>query len=249
MDLHVATYNIHKGFSQFNRRMVMYELRERLRETKADIVFLQEVQGAHSLHAARYANWPSMPQYEFLADTVWSEYAYGRNAVYEYGHHGNAILSRYPIISVENQDVSSHTHEHRGLLHCQIHIPKQDITLHCLCVHLALHEEGRRQQISALIERVQTHVPPDAPLIVAGDFNDWRNRVGQRLAAELDIHEAFRTYCGGPARSFPCRLPLFRLDRIYTRGFRVINTQVHHGHLWSKISDHAMLSARLITDQ
>ncbi|MEO6146709.1 MAG: EEP domain-containing protein, partial [Sulfuriferula sp.] len=43
--LRVASYNIHKGFSHFNRRMVIHELRERLRALSADIVFLQEVQG------------------------------------------------------------------------------------------------------------------------------------------------------------------------------------------------------------
>ena len=45
--LSIATYNIHKGFSHFNRRVVINELRERLRELDADIVFLQEVQGEH----------------------------------------------------------------------------------------------------------------------------------------------------------------------------------------------------------
>ena len=30
--LKIATYNIHKGFSQFNRRVVLHELRERLNE-------------------------------------------------------------------------------------------------------------------------------------------------------------------------------------------------------------------------
>src|SRR5690606_3062528 len=140
MSLRVATYNIHKGFSQFNRRMVLHELRERLRETKADIVFLQEVQGQHALHANRFTNWPAEPQYEFLADSMWAEHAYGRNAVYDHGHHGNAILSRYPIISVENQDISTNRFESRGLLHCEIHVPRLDIKVHCLCVHFALIE-------------------------------------------------------------------------------------------------------------
>ena len=39
--LHITTYNIHKGFSQFNRRMMVHELRERLRGLNPDIVFLQ----------------------------------------------------------------------------------------------------------------------------------------------------------------------------------------------------------------
>ena len=46
--LRICTYNIHKGFSQFNRRMVIHDLRDRLRSLDADIVFLQEVQGPAS---------------------------------------------------------------------------------------------------------------------------------------------------------------------------------------------------------
>ena len=68
--LHVTTFNIHKGFSQFNRRMMVHELRERLRHLNPDIVFLQEVQGLHLGHAESHGNWPSEPQYEFLAEDV-----------------------------------------------------------------------------------------------------------------------------------------------------------------------------------
>ena len=248
MDLHVATYNIHKGFSHFNNRMVVHELRDRLREVSADIVFLQEVIGAHDVHARRFVDWPDEPQYEFLADSVWSEFAYGRNAVYDHGHHGNAILSRYPILSAHNQDVSSHAYERRGLLHCEIDVPRLSASVHCVCVHLALGERGRSNQVSALIERVVDLVPAGAPLIVAGDFNDWRNRAGKRLVGELGLREAFRDYRGRPARSFPSTLPMLRLDRIYLRGLSVYHAKVHHGHPWSKISDHAMLSAHLAID-
>jgi endonuclease/exonuclease/phosphatase family metal-dependent hydrolase len=245
MDLHVATYNIHKGLSQFSRRVVLHELRERLREVGADIVFLQEVIGRHARHATRFREWPEASQYEFLADSVWSEFAYGRNAVYDHGDHGNAILSRFPIVAAENQDVSSHPFESRGLLHCEVRVPATRITLHCVCVHFALYEHGRRQQLHALVERIVELVPEGAPLIVAGDFNDWRNRAGHRLAAELGLAEVFRDSRGRPARSFPARLPVFRLDRIYVRGLSVYHAQVHHGHPWSRISDHAMLTARL----
>jgi endonuclease/exonuclease/phosphatase family metal-dependent hydrolase len=244
MDLHVATYNIHKGFSHFNRRMMVHELRARLRSVNADIIFLQEVQGAHERHARRFHHWPERPQYEFLADQVWPEFAYGRNAVYDHGHHGNAILSRFPILKWENLDVSSHALERRGLLHCEIEIPGSGL-VHCLCVHLALDERGRTHQLRAIVERVVELVPDDHPLIVAGDFNDWRNRAGRRLAAELGLTEVFRDDRGRPARSFPAGFPIFRLDRIYVRGFSVYHAEVHHGHPWSKISDHAMLTARL----
>ena len=62
--LNVVTYNIHKGLSLFNRRLVIHELRDRLRALGADIVFLQEVQGTHEHDAARHGNnWPTQPQY------------------------------------------------------------------------------------------------------------------------------------------------------------------------------------------
>jgi endonuclease/exonuclease/phosphatase family metal-dependent hydrolase len=246
MDLHIASYNIHKGFSYFNRRMVVHELRDRLRAENADIIFLQEVQGEHAGHAYRFHNWPDEPQYEFLADSVWPEYAYGRNAVYDDGHHGNAILSRFPIVAAENEDISTHPFESRGLLHCELRIPRLKLSVHCVCVHFALGERGRLQQVNALIRRLVYMVPEDAPLIIAGDFNDWRNRAGRMLAAELGAHEVFRDHRGRPARSFPSRMPILRLDRIYVRGFSVHHAKVHHGHAWSRISDHAMLSARLV---
>ena len=58
VNLHVSTYNIHKGFSQFNRRMMIHELRDHLRLLDADIIFLQEVLGQNRRHAARFEDWP-----------------------------------------------------------------------------------------------------------------------------------------------------------------------------------------------
>ena len=88
--LKVLTINIHKGFTAFNRRFILPELRDAVRTVSADIVCLQEVMGAHEVHPLHFENWPDTPHYEFLADTMWSDYAYGRNAVYTEGHHGNA---------------------------------------------------------------------------------------------------------------------------------------------------------------
>lgn len=244
--LHIATYNIHKGFSHFNRRMVVHELRDRLQALGADVIFLQEVVGADERHAARYQNWPGKPQYEFLADTVWVDFAYGKNAVYDEGHHGNAILSRFPILSWENQDVSAHRFESRGLLHCEIRVPGWSRNLHCVCVHLGLFAHGRRKQLEALEQRLHELVPRDAPLIVAGDFNDWRGNASKLLVQGLELKEAFEFTRGRAARSFPSALPVFRLDRIYVRGFHVKHAHVHHGHPWSRISDHAALSATMV---
>ncbi|MCK0509487.1 endonuclease/exonuclease/phosphatase family protein [Aromatoleum anaerobium] len=243
--LRVCTYNIHKGFSQFNRRMVVHELRERLRSLDVDVVFLQEVQGLHLGHANLHPNWPGSPQHEFLAEDVWSQFAYGGNAVYDHGHHGNAVLSRYPIVSSTNQDVSDHRFERRGLLHCEVQVPGIGEPVHCVCAHLGLMAGSRRRQMGALAERMEQIAPDGAPLIIAGDFNDWRNRADQLLARRLGLREAFDRGRGEPARSFPSTVPVLCLDRIYVRGFRVRQAQVHCGLPWSRISDHAALTADL----
>ena len=243
--LNVATYNIHKGLSMFNRRLVIHELRERLRVLNPDVVFLQEVLGTHARHASRHGNWPEEPQYEFLADSMWNDYAYGRNAVYDAGHHGNAVLSRFPIEHWDNQDISAHRFERRGLLHCEIGVPGWDEPLHCVCVHLALTARGRSRQLERLRQRIERLVPADAPLIIAGDFNDWRHRARHELAHPLGLHEVFELVEGQSARSFPAALPIFRLDRIYMRGFRVKRSHVYHGAAWARISDHAVLTTTL----
>lgn len=244
--LHIATYNIHKGFSSFNQRMIVHEQRDCLRDLNADIVFLQEVVGRHTKYAARFTDWPNGSQHEFFADSVWPESVYGKNAVYEYGHHGNAILSRYPIVAWENEDISTHRFESRGLLHCEIKIPEWEDTLHCMCVHLGLFKKGRHIQLKALKTRINKLVPPHAPLIIAGDFNDWGEMTGPMLTDAFDLTEVFEFTKGRAARSFPSALPILRLDRIYVRGFHIEDTCVHHGHPWSRTSDHAALSTNVI---
>jgi endonuclease/exonuclease/phosphatase family metal-dependent hydrolase len=245
LELSIATYNIHKGFSQFNRRFVLHELRERLRALDADIVFLQEVQGAHSHVRHQHAGPVAQPQHEFLAHEIWPHHAYGKNSVYDAGHHGNAILSRYPISHWDNQDISAHRFESRGVLHCELRLPNKNNVLHCLCVHLGLSTRGRNFQFTALVERIRRLVPENAPLIIAGDFNDWNNRANQQLAKELGLHEVFESSGGALARSFPVSFPMLRLDRIYVRGLEVKSVEVHAKSPWNKISDHAALSATL----
>ena len=247
-NLSLVTYNIHKGFSQFNQHMMVHELREQLRLLDTDIVFLQEVQGMHDKHAERIAEWPDAPQQDFLAEDVWQSTAYGRNVIYGHGHHGNAILARFPIEHTHNQDVTHLRFERRGLLHCAINVPGLNKALHCVCVHLSLFARSRRRQMDALSKYLENIAEPDSPLIIAGDFNDWRNEADELLAQRLGLIEAFGGHhgsTGSPGRSYPAKHPVLRLDRIYVRGFSVKKAEVHSGDPWSKISDHAALSAQL----
>lgn len=236
----VLTINTHKGFGQFHRRFILHDLREAIRTVSADLVFLQEVLGAHERHAQRCTEWPTAPQYEFLADTVWPQFAYGRNALYPEGHHGNALLSKFPIIEHRNLDVSIHGKEERGLLHAQLAIPG-DQALHAICVHLGLREKHRQQQLELLCQLI-TSLPEHDPVIVAGDFNDWRCQADSVLQ-DCQLHEAFADQ--GPARSFPARWPLLCLDRIYLRHAKPNKPEVLSGRPWSHLSDHLPLAVEV----
>jgi endonuclease/exonuclease/phosphatase family metal-dependent hydrolase len=242
--LRVVTLNIHKGLSHFNRRMVIHDLREGLRGLAPDLVFLQEVQGLNQRHALRFSGSSPLPQHEFLAGDEW-RHVYGRNAVYDHGHHGNAILSRFPFVSSENEDVSDHRFEHRGLLHCVVAVPGWRRNLHCVCVHLSLHERGRKRQLEVISGRLGELAARALPIIVAGDFNDWRHRATSILERRLGMTEVSVARHGRAARTFPSMLPLLRLDRIYVRGFHVAGSDVHRGKPWSKLSDHLAVSAEL----
>ncbi|MFN0159783.1 MAG: endonuclease/exonuclease/phosphatase family protein [Burkholderiales bacterium] len=234
----VLSLNMHKGLSPLNRRVTVHDLRERLHRMSPDIVFLQEVQELHEHHAARLSDWPSLAQSRFLAHDIWPEVHYGRNAVYDHGHHGNLILSRYPVHAVRNDDISEHRFERRGLLHATITL--EGVEVHCFCVHLGLFERGRRRQIEAVIDAVIERAGANGPVIVAGDFNDWRNFAEDRLA-RVGLGDVFRTERTYLPRTFPGRLPLLRLDRIYARGLSIVQAQRLTS--WSRVSDHLALMA------
>ena len=241
----ILTLNTHKGFTSFNRRMVLHELRDAVRGVSADVVFLQEVIGTHSAHAGRWEQWPETPQYEFLADSIWQAHAYGMNASYPEGHHGNALLSKYPITHHQNHDVSVGGPERRGLLHCVLELPGKPHPLHTICVHLGLRGSHRLRQMDMMCELIDRSVPPDAPLVVAGDFNDWFVVANDRLRQRANLREAFLESRGASARSFPARWPVLRLDRIYVRNVVVRHLAVLSLRPWSHLSDHAGLLAEV----
>ena len=261
MKLRIATYNIHKGVSSIRSMPRVHALKQALASMEADILFLQEVQGRHDKYATKHAaHWPEQAQHQFLAGDS-HQAVYGMNAVYDHGHHGNALLSRFPILSSTNTNVSDHAYEARGILHCVVQTPQGEV--HCYVIHLGLFAGSRKRQTEALIDAVRASAPPGAPLLIAGDFNDWTNQLSASLRECLGVSEVFdgnipargfgsylRTLSGRgprlqPARTFPAAMPWLRLDRIYVRGFEVESAQVLHGGLWTRLSDHAPIIASL----
>ena len=235
--LKVLTYNIHKGFSATNLRFILHEIKNLLRHIDADVIFLQEVHGERNISNNRFDDWHNNRQFEFLADQVWHHYAYGKNVIYKSGHHGNAILSKYPFIEWENINVSMLRLASRSLLHGTVQVPGIHQKVHIICVHLGLFGHERERQLSTLAKRINSHVLSDEPLIIAGDFNDWRGRAEHYLNRDLGVKEVFKMAHGAYARTFPAWLPVLSMDRIYYRGLSVINCNNHlNGLPWQRLS-------------
>ncbi|CAM3363721.1 endonuclease/exonuclease/phosphatase family protein [Bordetella sputigena] len=181
--LRIVSYNIHKGRSALGARDSLKELRLGLYGLRPDLVFLQEVQGRNESRSVLDA------QHMSLAAALHMDMCYGRNAVRDHTDHGNALLSRYPILEHENQDISDHKLEQRGLLHATVEVGNREV--HCFVVHLGLFAGSRSRQIQALVDRIDRMVPAGAPMLIAGDFNDWNDRLAPLFVQRLGVYEVF----------------------------------------------------------
>jgi endonuclease/exonuclease/phosphatase family metal-dependent hydrolase len=243
--LRIATYNIHKGVQGLGpaRRLEIHNLGHAVEQLDADVVCLQEVRKLHRREAQHFARWPELPQADFLAPEGY-EVAYRTNATTKDGEHGNALLSRWPLGHIGHHDVSDHRFEQRGLLHVPVFWRGTEI--HVIVVHLGLIHASRVRQAEQLAALVLKHIPPDAPVVVAGDFNDWNEKLDEVLrTAKLKRAGLPKT---PHTPTFPSRIPVLALDRVYTRGLSCQSVMVPRGGAWARMSDHLPLVVELDID-
>ncbi|MCD2513045.1 endonuclease/exonuclease/phosphatase family protein [Comamonas endophytica] len=236
--LRVATYNIHKGVQGLGpaRRLEIHNLGLAVEQLDADIVCLQEVRKMNRREALYFDRWPELSQAEYLAPEGY-EAVYTTNAYTRDGEHGNALLTRWPVIGHKHEDMSDHRFEQRGLLHVEIDIEGRRV--HAIVVHLGLIRGSRMRQIAQLQRFIEREVPPGAPLVVAGDFNDWGGQI-KRMLAGFGLYEFDE---GVDVLTYPSRLPLAQLDHVYVRGLTPCGLHVPKGKIWWRMSDHLPLIA------
>jgi len=246
--LRVATYNIHKGVRGVGprKRLEIHNLGLGIEALDADLVFLQEVRSFHHGDARHFERtwfgWPKVGQADFLAPEGYAV-AYRTNAVTRDGEHGNALLSRWPLGEINHHDVSDHRFEQRGLLH--VPVQWNGTVVHAVVAHLGLMHGSRVRQVDRIAAFIEAEVPKHEILVVAGDFNDWGNKLDAPMRAR-GLRRA--EVAGGVAarmNTFPSRIPVFSLDRIYMRGLRCLATSVPRGSAWARMSDHLPLVAEL----
>jgi len=235
--LRVATYNIHKGVQGLGpvRRLEIHNIGHAVEQLDADIVCLQEVRKLHRREERYFTRWPELPQAEFLAPEGY-EAVYKTNATTRHGEHGNALLSRWPIVSHGHEDMSDHRFEQRGLLHVKVQVEKKAVNV--IVLHLGLIAGSRVRQIEQLGRYLEREIPRREPLIVAGDLNDW----GSKLRPAMNAL-GLKDFLGERLATYPARLPLAQLDYVYARGLKPVGVEIPKGRIWWRMSDHLPLIA------
>jgi endonuclease/exonuclease/phosphatase family metal-dependent hydrolase len=233
----VATYNIHKGVQGLGpaRRLEIHNIGHAVEQLDADVVCLQEVRKLHRREERYFTRWPELPQAEFLAPEGY-EAVYQTNATTRHGEHGNALLSRWPVVSKGHEDMSDHRFEQRGLLHVKVQANRR--LVHIIVVHLGLIAASRVRQVEQLARFIDREVPRREAVIVAGDFNDW----GGKLRPVMR-EAGMRDFEGDRLWTYPSRLPLTQLDYVYARGVTPTGVEIPKGRIWWRMSDHLPLIA------
>ena len=224
-NLRIATYNVHRAIGGDGRTDPDRILRV-LREIDADVYALQEVE-AHDDGADMLAWLGKEMGYQSVAGTTLKRHD---------GHFGNGVLTRCPVKARRVTDLSWRGREPRGAI--AIDIDCTGSALRVVATHLGLRPAERREQVQQLLHLFKEH--PHEKSVLLGDLNEWFlwGRPLRRL------HRHFRST---PSKAtFPARLPILALDRIWTHPRSLLRSlEVHRTPLARAASDHLPLVATL----
>lgn len=203
----VATYNIHKCRG-LDRKISPARIIAVLMELKAHILCLQEV-----------VNVPGGPAIYDQAGEIaraFPEYAwcFGANRAYRGGDYGNMTLTRFPLCSWRNHDVTHRMREERGVLQTDIELGAGQM-LHLFNLHLGTGFMERRSQATRLLSlEILGREELNNPRLIVGDFNEWTQGLTTRL-----LRGTFKTFRPKHGmrfpRTYPGVFPMLSLDHYY----------------------------------
>lgn len=232
--LRVATYNIHKCRG-LDRRVRPGRIAEVLGELDADIVALQEVVGRGSDSHEDQAL--------YVAEALGYHPVFGENRRHNGAAYGNLLLSRFPVVGSWNYDITARGREPRGVLRADVRLAGGQV-LHLFNVHLGTAFLERREQARHMVSRrILRNTGLDGARIVLGDFNDWIPGDATRLLTDHFGGRSVRSHTPR-RRTFPCVLPVFRLDHIYfDQSLKLHRLELHRSRKALVASDHLPLLA------
>ena len=233
--MRIATYNIHKCVG-VDRKYAPERIVEVLREIDADVIGLQEVLCHSHLHKRDH-------QADFIADALGLKFVLGKNRQIKGADYGNAILSRFPILSSRNYDITVSNYEPRGCLRTEIEFPSSRVQFYNL--HMGTSFFERRKQVHKILAG---HVFDGRAggRIIVGDFNEWTNGLTTRMFRSRFNWVDPKTHLG-TSRSFPGYMPLLHLDHIYFDGsFELEAATLHRSRTALVASDHLPIFADFV---
>jgi endonuclease/exonuclease/phosphatase family metal-dependent hydrolase len=141
------------------------------------------------------------------------------------GWYGNAVLSRYPVLSKRTLDVSQSGFQPRNIQ--EVVLDTSLGPLRVINTHKGLKKQERRKQFALLAEYLREKMGgSQIPIVLGGDFNEWQFMT----KAFKDIHQVLNET---PVRAtFPVAWPLFRLDRMWT-SFDLKRREEQHANISS----------------
>lgn len=222
--IRLVTYNVHKC-QGWDRRISPERIARVLAPLDADCIALQEVVDGSPLG--------SVNQAQAIADALAEKYkvVFGRTRDLRGSHYGNATLTRLPVHSSEQYNLTWRHREPRGCLRTDLRVDKNTL-LHVFNVHLGTSYRERRAQGPLLLsDDMLNHAAHTGPRIIVGDFNEWTRGLTSKLMAQqfrkIDLRDYQRR-----RGSFPGPIPVLELDHIYyddaltLAGFRVVRTRL-----------------------
>lgn len=260
-DFIAVSWNLHKGRSPLGFK-AWGAMRHWVQSTPADVYFLQEAQaqrqnlpisgGIGATPAADSigttgTTLSAIPpgsalwhcQATDIATELKLQFELGTTVAKHSRRHGNAILSPHPLDLGGRWDISAHRFERRGLLAASIGFADRRVTL--LCAHLALTRAARLRQMHWIAQWIVDDAPA-GPLVLAGDFNDWRND-SAALFGTIGLIEVAASL-GHKGKTFPSFSPALALDKMFVRGMTPLEWMVP-GRKTAWLSDHLPYMARL----
>ena len=233
--LRIATYNIHKCVG-IDRKYSPERIVTVLREIEADVIGLQEVLCNSHLHKRDN-------QAKFIAEELGFEFVLGKNRQIKGADYGNATISRHPILSSINHDITVASYEPRGCLLAEIEIAP-GTTIQFADVHMGTSFFERRKQVHHLLAGHVLQASGNVrDRIIVGDFNEWTTGVTTRVLRSRFNFVDPKIHLG-TSRSFPGYMPLLHLDHIYfDSSFDLEAAVIHRSRTAMVASDHLPIFA------
>jgi len=224
--LNVATYNIHQGFD-LQGMPSLERILDVLEEERPHVAALQEVPRGWAVNG-------SVDALSWLAQRLQMHWAWGPAAD---PFWGNAVLSRYPIVDVENRPMPNNDalNLNRGYLLVTIDVHGKLVQI--LATHLH-HVEWEPQHRIPQVQELLDGVDWSRPSVLLGDLNAQPHHAEIRMLAEAGLSP------GLPAvPTFPADRPRRQIDYILaTTAFTVVELRT----VDTDASDHLPLFATLL---